>query len=290
MKLPMLPKIKMPMKLSGFYNQHESTILTAVSIGCSSAAITLTLKNARAIIGTLDIAKEMIASTQDRDAQTKIYLTTLKALTPLLGPVLALEVLSALSTIKLKQTTDKKIATLTEALAVANNAIAAYKVFQKEAEKQLTEGQLEEVKRNVVEKQVAENPQTVDNSVVSGYANGCYKYYDPANKRYFYSVVSPSEFKMRIHQLSIAFTKGEINNYDDMGACKVTHNDIWGLIDENLKTEAGKVYGWIDEDVYRGTDEDAIDVDIYPGVDPMEPNGVVWYVEMAGGPLFRTRY
>ena len=203
MKLPAIPKIKIPVKWAAFYGQHESTILTAISIGSSSAAITLALKNSRAIIGTLDVAKEMISQTDNKDEQTKIYLSTLKTLTPLLGPVLALEVLSALSTIKLKQTTDKKIATLTEALAVANNAIAAYQVFQKEAEKQLTPEQLTNVQNEAATKQVAEHKHAIGT-----YVNGCYIYYDPDNERSFYSVVSPTEFKMRIHQLSIAFTKG----------------------------------------------------------------------------------
>lgn len=289
MKLPAIPKIKIPVKWAAFYGQHESTILTAISIGSSSAAITLALKNARAIIGTLDVAKEMISQTDNKDEQTKIYLNTLKTLTPLLGPVLALEVLSALSTIKLKQTTDKKIATLTEALAVANNAIAAYQVFQKEAEKQLTPEQVVDVQKEVATKQVAEHKNAIDHPIGT-YVNGCYIYYDPDNERSFYSVVSPSEFKMRIHQLSIAFTKGEINNYDDQGACKVTYNDIWGLIDDKLKTKAGYVYGWIDSDLSCGTDEDALDVDIYPGVDPNDPNNVVWYIAMRGDALFRTRY
>ena len=288
MKLPTIPLFKM--KLLNFYTQNESTILTAGSIGCSVGATTMALKNARAILHTLDIAKEMIQNTQDKDECTRIYLTTLKTLTPLLGPVLALQLMSAYCSIKMKQTTDKKIATLTEALAVANNAIAAYQVFQKEAEKHLTDEQKKEIQNNVVEKQLQENPQTPENTVNSPYANGCYRYYDPANNRYFYSIISPTDWKIKIHQISLAFTKGEINQYDDMGRCKVTYNDIWEMAGDNLKTESGKVYGWLDDDVYRGADEDALDVRIYPGADPQNPNDVVWYVEMRGGELFRTRY
>ncbi len=288
MKLPTIPLFKM--KLLNFYTQNESTILTAGSIGCSVGATTMALKNARAILHTLDIAKEMIQNTQDKDACTRIYLTTLKTLTPLLGPVLALQLMSAYCSIKMKQTTDKKITTLTEALAVANNAIAAYQVFQKEAEKQLTDGQKKEIQNSVAEKQIAENPQTVQNTVNTPYANGCYRYYDPDNKRYFYATISPSEWKMKIHQLSIAFTKGEINQYDDMGRCKITHNNIWELADDSLKTESGKVYGWIDAELYRGTDEDALDVEIYPAADPQNPNDAVWMIDMGGSPLFRTRY
>lgn len=294
MKLP-FKMAKMPNlfgKLTMFYGQHESTILTATSIGCSMGATTLALKNARYILGTIDIAKEMLPKCQNKDEETQLYLGTLKELIPYLGPVIALQVGSAVATVKLKTSTDKKIATLTEALAVANNAIAAYQVFQKEAEAVIPEEQMKEIQNKVAAQQVQETPQTTENTVNSPYANECYRYYDPDNERYFYSTLSPSAIMEKIHNLSIDFTTGNWSQYDDEGKAKVTHNDIWHLIDPKLMTKGGYVYGWTDNRLRaNGTEasSDAIDVLITPVEDPNNPNNMVWRIQLYGGPLFRTR-
>lgn len=297
MKLPIkistaFNKLLTPM--STFYGAHESTILTATTIGCSAASTTLALKNSRAILENIDVAKYRISTCETKEQATEVYKETFKALIPLLGPVVALQALSWFAVLRLKSSTDKKIAGLTEALATANNAIAAYQLFKDEAQKVIPAETMEQIESNVAKKQIEENPQTSENTVQSTVnANNVYRYYDVTNRRYFYSCLSPTAIRERIHNLSIQFTKGEINNYDDQGKSKVTHNDIWHLIDDNLKTEPGRVYGWIDESLkkYRGDEiiEDAIDVDIEAAEDPEDSNQMVWWFHLNGRPLFRTR-
>lgn len=298
MKLPikMQPLTNLLQPMMMFYGTHESTILTATSIGCSAAATTLALKNSRKILGTIDRAKEMLTTCQNKEQINEVYVSTLQELVPLLGPVVGLEVISMFSTIRLKVSTDAKIAGLTEALATANNAIAAYQLFKNEAEKVVTAEQLEQIQNEVAKTDIEQHPKTDENTAnalvpAASVANGVYEYYDPHHARYFYSVLSPTTIRERIHNLSMKFTKHEINQYDDYGNCKITYNDIWTLIDESLRTDADNVYGWSDEHL-RGDDiiEDAIDVEIYPAENMRDPNTMIWRIQMNGNPLFRTRY
>lgn len=278
--------------ISAFYIKNETGVWTAASIACNTTATVMAFKNAKAIIYTIDSAKTALSKAETKDEQLSIYIDVSKMLAPLVLPILAFQIAGTVATFKIKSTSDKKIAELTQALTMANNAITAYQAFQKEAEEVIPEEKMEEIKKTVAETVVAENPQTVENTVPSTIsANNVYRYYDATGKRYFYSCLSPTAIRERIHNYSILFTKHEINNFDDYGNCKVTYNDIWDLIDSNLKTESGRVYGWTDENLrYYDVAEDALDVEIEAAEDPNDANETVWWFQLNGHPLFRTRY
>jgi hypothetical protein len=263
------------------YIQNESTILFFTANSCSVLATVTALKNARSIIYHIDLGREMLSKTTDKDERFKIYQEVVKAITPLLLPVICFQAGAIFTSFKMKQKSDKKIAELTNALTVANNAIAAYQTFQKEAEKQLTDKQLEVVEKEMANKVIEEHPQTPENTS-GAYVTGAYRYYDPRNNRYFWETITPSAWAMGVHNLSIALTQGEINEYDDTGACRVTYNDIWSIANKRLQTEGDRKYGWTDRGIYRGVDAEAIDVRFYPAVDPLDPNESVWYVDMRG--------
>lgn len=294
MKLPSLScTSKIAASLSSFYLKNEASIWTVTSIGCNIASTTLAFKNARAIEYYISTAKEMLANAQTDEERKQIYMQCGKALLPLVGSIVAFQTMSIFATYKLKSYSDKKIAELTSALSVANNAITAYQAFQKEAESKLSPEDVKELHETVATKAIKDNPPTDENTTSLAQPSSTtpvYKYYDQANNRYFDSTISPTEFRERIHNLSMKFTKHEINQYDDYGNCKITRNDIWKLIDPRLINDPGYMYGWTDERL-RGDDiiEDAIDVDIDAGEDPYNPDHTVWYIRMGGGPLFRTR-
>lgn len=282
-----MPKAK---DFGKFYIRHESIFLTAGIIGSSVATTAVTMMNARFILNTIDDAKQMVAEAKDKDEKNKIIGATIKEIAPKLLPIIIFQSLTIFCTLKSKKESDKKINELTDALSMANNAIASYKVFEKEAKEKLGDGKFEEVKKEVADDIVKAHTETPENHEPA--ANNSYLYWDNYCNRYFYSTVSPSEMRARVHNLSIKFTKGEINNYDDAGRCKVTYNDIYELFgDKSLIVHpAGDAWGWYDmSDKYRGVDEDVISVYISPTEDPNDPDHTVWFFDLEGGPFFRTK-
>lgn len=274
-----------------FYIRHESSVLTAGTIGFSLATTAVTLRNARFIMNTIDDAHVMLENAKTNDKKEKIFVVTVKELAPKAIPIIVFQSLTILCAIRSKKESDKKIAELTEALAMANNAITSYKAFEKEAKEKLGDEKYAEVKDVVAKEVLEEHPEKPINDISNTPSgNEVFEYWDNFTNRRFYSTVSPSEMRMRIHNLSLRFTKGEINNYDDEGRSKVTYNDIYELFKDDALVvhPVGDTWGWYDTDApYRDADEDAITVWISPTEDPNNPDHTVWFFDMEGGPFFR---
>lgn len=265
-----------------FYILHQSAILTGGTIGFSLATTVTTIRNARGIIETIDAAKQMIAEAKDDNEKHNIYVATIKRLAPQAIPIIIFQSATIACAITAKKQSDKKISNMTEALTLANNAIAGYKAFQKEAEEALGEEKAKEVKDAVNKEEIAKNPQTESNTANDPpIANQIYKYWDDFASRYFYSTQSPSQIRERVQNLSIALDKGDINQQDSAGRNYVTYNDIYRLIDAKLKVTAGDDWGWYDD--RRGQlDESTIDIEISPIEDPKDPDSMVWVFRMYG--------
>lgn len=265
-----------------FYILHQSAILTGGTIGFSLATTVTTIRNARGIIETIDTAKQMIAEAKDDNEKHNIYVATIKRLAPQAIPIIIFQSATIACAITAKKQSDKKISNMTEALTLANNAIAGYKAFQKEAEEALGEEKAKEVKDAVNKEEIAKNPQTESNTANDPpIANQIYKYWDDFASRYFYSTQSPSQIRERVQNLSIALDKGDINQQDSAGRNYVTYNDIYRLIDAKLKVTAGDDWGWYDD--RRGQlDESTIDIEISPIEDPKDPDSMVWVFRMYG--------
>ncbi|WP_130837550.1 DUF6353 family protein [Lachnoclostridium sp. Marseille-P6806] len=278
-----------------FYAKHESAFLTAGTIGFSLATTAMTLANARSILNTLDDVKKMLSEAKSSEEKHGIYKAAIKELAPKTLPIIIFQSLTIFCALKSKQKSDKKISEMTDALALANTAISNYRAFEKEAQEKLGEQKYEEIKGAVAENIVEQNPETKANTLpvsTDVSANGVYKYWDNFANRYFYSTMSPSKIRNEIHNLSIKFTKHEINNYDNEGRSIVTYNDIYSLFkdDSLIIHPAGDVWGWYDtEAVSSGADEDAIYVYISPVEDQFNPDHSVWFFDLEGGPFFRRR-
>lgn len=283
--------------VSRYYISHENVILPAAQIGLSIAQAAVIFRNADKIKTTITDAKTFIAQAHSKDEVSNIYKETLKTLAPLVIPIILLttaQIFVAVKSKKAMDLKDKKVKELSDAMAVANNAIVTYQAFQKEAEKKLGEKKSDEIKEGIAKEIIKENPEKKENSMINttpATANEVYHYYDTFGGRYFWSTLSPSSIKEKISSLSIKFTKGEWNQFDENGSAYTTVNDIYQLIDNNLVLrQRGDMFGWSDEQKmkYGDVDENFISADIYGTEDPSNPDSLIWVINLNAAPLFRT--
>lgn len=281
-----------------FYMTHQNVILPVAQVGLSIANGVIIFKNAAFITETIKDARTFVAQSHDKEEVSNIYKETLKQLAPKVLPIVILaagQIFVAIESKKAMDLKDRKIGELSDALSVANNAIVTYQAFQKEAEGKLGEKKTSEIKDTVAKEIIKKNPETKENSMVDttpATANEVYHYFDTFGGRYFWSTLSPSAIKEKIHNLSLKFTKHEWTQYDENGSAYVSVNDIYRLIDPNLVlTQRGDMFGWSDDmHPYRDDepDENFIYIDIHGTEDPSKPDSLVWVLDIEGGPLFRT--
>lgn len=138
---------------SKFYVAHESAILAGGTIGFSLATTAVTIKNARAISNILDDAKAAISNCNNKEEKNQVYAMTLKALAPLVAPIVIFQTATIATTLYSKRRSDKKIAELAGALSIAQQAVTYYHNFQKEAEEALGEKKYEKLQNDIYRNQ-----------------------------------------------------------------------------------------------------------------------------------------
>lgn len=283
--------------ISRYYLTHENVILPAAQVGLSLAEAAVIFKNASEIKSTISDAKTFVAQAKSKEEVSSIYKETLKTLTPLVLPIVFLTAAQIVVAVKSKKAMDSKdaeIKKLSDAMAVANNAIVTYQAFQKEAEKKLGTKKTDEIKEGIAKEIIKENPEKKDNSMINttpATANEVYHYYDTFGGRYFWSTLSPSSIREKVSSLSIKFTKEEWNQFDENGSAYATVNDIYRLIDDNLiLRQRGDMFGWSDAQKmkYGDIDENFISVDIHGTEDPSNPDSLIWVLSLNATALFRT--
>ena len=284
--------------ISRYYLSHENVILPAAQVGLSLAEAAVIFKNASEIKSTISDAKTFVAQAKSKEEVNSIYKETLKTLTPLVLPIVFLTAAQIVVAVKSKKAMDSKdaeIKKLSDAMVAANNAIVTYQAFQKEAEKKLGTKKTDEIKDSIAKEIIKENPEKKENSMINttpATANEVYHYYDTFGGRYFWSTLSPSSIREKISTLSIRFTKGEWNQFDENGSAYATVNDVYRLIDDNLVLrQRGDMFGWSDDmNRFRSDEisEDFISVDIHGTEDPSKPDSLVWVISLNAVALFRT--
>lgn len=283
--------------VSKYYISHENVLLPAAQVGLSLAQAAVIFRNADKIKSTITDAKTFIAQSHSKDEVSNIYKETLKTLVPLVLPIILLttaQIVVAVKSKKAMDLKDKKVKELSDAMAVANNAIVTYQAFQKEAEKKLGAKKTDEIKEGIAKEIIKENPEKKENSMIDttpATANEVYHYYDTFGGRYFWSTLSPSSIREKISSLSIKFTKEEWNQFDENGSAYATVNDIYRLIDDNLVLrQRGDMFGWSDSQKikYGDIDENFISVDIHGTEDPSNPDTLIWVISLNATALFRT--
>ena len=244
-----------------FYMKHQSVFLTGQTIGFSITANILAIKNGKEIINTIDIAKECVYKTETKEERINIYTQAFKDLVPLLAPIIFFQAASAYSVIKMKKSSDKQISDLTEALAVTSNALASYKAFKMEAEKELGDEKSKEIKEAVTKEMINENPQTEENTVnKKPEANNVWCYWDQNGARYIWSYKSPTELK------EWALEKSK-NLYDgNIDGDRVNINEFYDFVAPNIRI-SGFNYNnemfWYADDKNGQKDADLVDIDFY---------------------------
>lgn len=234
-----------PTTVATYVAQHEGVILPVGSIVFSGLAVGASIKNSRDILNTLDTATEVLAKEQDKEVRKKIYMSVLRDLAPKVGPIIIFYGASVTCTILNKRHTDKKIAELTAALGLAQNAIAQYQIWRKEAEKELGD-KIDIVNKTVAEEVVKNNPNPPTANVPT--ANEVYCYYDIANQRKIWSDRSPREIADWAAQSSYDLYDGNVMN--DI----VSLNDLYEFLAHGpgLNVQGGDYYVWRPDIDYHG--------------------------------------
>lgn len=282
----------LPRTVGNWFLAHEGTILPVASSAMSGVAIIFAVRNSRFIMDTIDEGKKALEVTPDAASRKQIYMQVLKAIAPKIAPIAGFYAGSVAVLVLYKKNNDKKIADLTAALTLSQNALVQYQLWKKEAEKSLGAEEAKKVREEVAKENVKNNPQTDENTVApegqnekdAPYYNEVYLYYDVVGNRYFYSEKSPDEIENYCRELSYALCDGNVDGD------KVTYNDIYDFIGgPKLEVSTGTAFGWL-ADMARGKRRSDI---IGVQIDPAEKNDhktLCWQLDMLGGPLFRTRY
>lgn len=245
------------------YLDNASTVnaIGAISFSCLSTATAI--KNSAEIIETINDIKMIYPTIPDQEHRKEFIKSGIKKLIPLVTPIIAFQA-GAITFIMLNKNqldkANKKIADLTAALVVANNAISQYQEFQKKAEEELKEKKTAKIKTEMAEEHIKENPQTEANTLNSPYANQNFLYWSTNSKKYINSRKSPVEIENFCKKAAYDLKDG--NFFND----EFTYADIYDFIAENITPEESKFFGWEPKDVIKTgmCDSYAIRVDIIP--------------------------
>lgn len=268
-----------PSTVANIVAANEGTILPVGSIVFSGVAIVAAVKNSNDILSIIGYANDALNLEADPETRKKIYISAAKDLAPKVGPIVIFYGASVACTIVNKKHTDKKIAELTAAIGLAQNAITQYQLWQKQAEKELGE-KVKTVNQAVAEKQEERHPM---NPPMYTAANEDYFYYDIVGNRYFHSTKSPTEIENFCKEASYDLCDGNVDGD------RVTYNDIYDFIGKDLGTMGGNEFGWLAEMSRGRRRSDIINVRISP-TEMTDHKTLVWQLDLCGAPLFRTRY
>lgn len=147
-----------------FYRDNEGAFLTGGTIIFSCATTAVTFANATSIIETINNAKEALANCSNENDRKKVYEITIKELAPKVGPILLLQAATIFCAVKNKKQYDKRVADAISALSLAQQAVAYYQSFQKEAEESLGEKKVAKIQKEIAEKTVYEASASPVNS------------------------------------------------------------------------------------------------------------------------------
>lgn len=135
-----------------YCKEHKSTLLAGGTIGFSLGTTAIVFRNSPLIHQIIWDTKESLEYANNEEEKKSIYKAAIKALVPLVSPIIIFQAGTIACTIITKKDSDKKdarIAELSSAVAVATQVIEEYNQFQKEAEAQLGEKKLQKVRENI---------------------------------------------------------------------------------------------------------------------------------------------
>ncbi len=253
----------MMMPAKQLYLDNASTVNAIGAIGFSCLSTATAIKNSREIIDTINDIRAIYPTLPDEEHRREFLKCGIKKLAPLIAPIVGFQA-AAITFIMLNKKqldeANKKIADLTAALVVAQNAISQYQEFKKKAEEELSAKKLEKIKNEMVTENLEKNPQTKENTANAPFANENYIYYSTNRKDYINSDKSPVEIENFCKKAVYDLKDG--NLFGD----EFTYNDIYEFMAPGIATNDSKWFGWTAEDVMRMgmADSSLIGVDIIP--------------------------
>lgn len=227
---------KVTSEVSKFYVAHESTILTGGTIGFSLATTAVTYKNSAEINRILEETREALYSADSEDEKKLIYKTTLKALAPLVLPILAFQAATIGCALYSKRQSDKKLAAAAGALSIAQEAIARYQQFQKDAEEALGEKKYAKLQNDIYKNQEVDGRRFTD--VASEGAPGEVLIIDKYSGRPFWCTTG---------RIEMAAWEMKRRLSPDGGYDQLSINDLYDLIDNKDLTpnDLGGKFGYV---------------------------------------------
>jgi hypothetical protein len=227
---------KVTSEVSKFYVAHESTILTGGTIGFSLATTAVTYKNSAEINRILEETREALYSADSEDEKKLIYKTTLKALAPLVLPILAFQAATIGCALYSKRQSDKKLAAAAGALSIAQEAIARYQQFQKDAQEALGEKKYAKLQNDIYKNQEVDGRRFTD--VASEGAPGEVLIIDKYSGRPFWCTTG---------RIEMAAWEMKRRLSPDGGYDQLSINDLYDLIDNKDLTpnDLGGKFGYV---------------------------------------------
>ena len=227
---------KVTSEVSKFYVAHESTILTGGTIGFSLATTAATYKNSAEINRILEETREALYSADSEDEKKLIYKTTLKELTPLVAPIILFQAATIGCALYSKRQADKKLAAAAGALSIAQEAIARYQQFQKDAEEALGEKKYAKLQNDIYKNQEVDGRRFTD--IASEGAPGEVLIVDKYSGRPFWCTTG---------RIEMAAWEMKRRLSPDGGYDQLSINDLYDLIDNKDLTpnDLGGKFGYV---------------------------------------------
>lgn len=136
-------------EIGKFYKQNESIILTTGTIGFSLATTGVAMKNATDIHYILADCRAALQNCNTKEERDHLYACTLRALIPLVAPIVIFQGATIGCAVFSKKQADKKLAEAASALTIAQAAITQYQNFQKQAEESLGEEKYAQLQEDI---------------------------------------------------------------------------------------------------------------------------------------------
>ena len=227
---------KVTSEVGKFYINHESAILTGGTIGFSLATTITMYKNADEIKKVLDNAKETLYLADSEDEKKLIYKTTLKELAPLVLPIMLFQGMTIGCALYSKRQADKKLAAAAGALSIAQEAIARYQQFQKDAEEALGEKKYTKLQNDIYKNQEVDGRRFTD--IASEGAPGEVLIIDKYSGRPFWCTTG---------RIEMAAWEMKRRLSPDGGYDQLSINDLYDLIDNKDLTpnDLGGKFGYV---------------------------------------------
>ncbi len=148
--------------LSRYVVDHKGTILTGITISSNAAAIYVTYQNAPKIRNAYAYYMGELKAASDPEEKKKLYLAGFKEMAPLALPIIAFFGLSSGAAIANQKQNEAKIAALTTTLSMtqsmAQSAIAEYKSFESQVQKEVGEEKFKELKQEATQNHIEKIP------------------------------------------------------------------------------------------------------------------------------------